>query len=147
MLMKEDYELIQVMPENIDLVVSFISNLGSSSKKFRYFNSRDISIINNHLSTFLILFENRAVAYGHLEPDSDKTWLGIAVIEEMRGRGFGKLMLKKLLDTAKKLHLEEIHLSVDKDNEAAIDLYVKNGFKIYELKETFTLYVNKFNYD
>ncbi|MEQ9146873.1 MAG: GNAT family N-acetyltransferase, partial [Cytophagales bacterium] len=56
-------------------------------------------------------------------------WLGIAVAENVKGRGFGKQLLKCLLDHAEKRMIATLKLSVDKINKQAIALYTKFGFK------------------
>lgn len=111
-------------------ISAFLNNAGNSLVSFRYFDSRPLNIIENHLVTCLISdLSNKYFAYGHLDKDGDKVWLGIAVAEEMRGKGLGRMMMEFLVGRAKELELECIQLSVDKINTAAIQLYLSFGFQ------------------
>ena len=128
---------------NIELLEYFISNLGIASQSFRYFNHRPISVIQNHLATFLLINNNIPVAYGHLDKEGKNIWLGVCVMPEHSGKGYGKVMMKKLLDEARNLNLSQIILTVDKDNYKAINMYEKfNFFKIEEEK-----YCYKYQYE
>ena len=89
-----------------------------------------MSIIKQHLCTYVMLSEGKSIGYGHLEEENDMVWLGIAMIESHTGLGLGKIMMKKLLDFAYQKDKKTIHLSVDKENKGAIYLYQKFGFKI-----------------
>jgi hypothetical protein len=73
--------------------------------------------------------EDTPIGYGHLDKEGDKTWLGVAVISRMRGKGFGERILFYLINRAKSMCLDKIHLSVDIINEGAIALYKKYGFE------------------
>lgn len=62
----------------------------------------------------------------------DRTaWLGISLITEYQGKGFGKRALKLLLDYGfNKLNLYKISLYVLSVNESAIVMYEKSGFEL-----------------
>ncbi len=116
------------------MLESFLQDAGTSLLHFRYFDKRPLECIKNHLCTFLISESGIPIAYGHLdkEPGSDTRkstiWLGIAVSENQKGRGWGMKMMEALLSFAAKNKLDVIRLSVDKDNYNAISLYKKHGF-------------------
>lgn len=57
--------------------------------------------------------------------------VGIALYQAYCGRGIGKIMLETILDAAKKLGYEQAELEVIADNERAIALYEKLGFRKY----------------
>lgn len=58
--------------------------------------------------------------------------LGLIIKKEFRGEGIGKLLMQTILSEAKELrNIRIIHLTVFGDNELAINLYKKFGFKIY----------------
>jgi RimJ/RimL family protein N-acetyltransferase len=121
--------IIKIDKNSINLLNDFIANLGESSKTFRYFNTRKVSVIENHLVTIMLMDdEGKTYSYGHLEPFNNRIWLGICVIHEYIGKGFGKLILNELIKIAKEMEIEVISLSVDKDNVNAINLYEKNSF-------------------
>lgn len=55
----------------------------------------------------------------------------LIVKKEYRGKGIGSLITDFLIDKAKEMGYREISLGVDRDNEKALHLYKKKGFKIY----------------
>jgi len=110
------------------LVRQFLSGAGGSLKTFRYFNTRDVSIIRNHLCTIVGTSTGIPIAYGHLDPEGDDTWLGICIAEKYTGSGLGKVIMSALIYNAACLRLKSIRLSVDEDNVAAIELYKQFGF-------------------
>jgi GNAT superfamily N-acetyltransferase len=118
------------------LLKDFLSSAGDSLNSFRYFDKRPITVLEQHVCTYLILIEGLPVAYGHLDKEDDIIWLGIAVIEDRQGLGLGKLMMNVLLTGAKLNKISSIQLSVDNNNGPAIQLYQKLGFKIIENKAT-----------
>lgn len=119
-------EFVKINKDNLDLLEEFINKAGTSLKHFRYFSSREPKeTIKNHIVTY-VLYEGKSVAYGHLDKEKDKVWLGVCVVQEETGKGYGRNMMIKLLNNYK----TEIYLSVDSDNEIAIDMYKKFGFKI-----------------
>jgi ribosomal protein S18 acetylase RimI-like enzyme len=112
----------------IGLVSEFWDNLKLGRSSFRYFSKRPINIVNNHLFCCVIIDAEDIVAYGHLDPDEDRVWLGVAVSDNYVGKGFGSAMVEKLVDVAVKKNLRAIYLAVDLDNLAAKKIYVKMGF-------------------
>lgn len=108
-------------------------------KTFRYFNNRDQECFKNHFYHF-ILNDPNPVGYGHLDYDCGKMWLGMCVFDSYIGKGYGKLILKYLLNNRKG---NILYLSVDKDNFKAINLYLQNEFKIYEQTEKIFYCINK----
>ncbi len=124
--------MIQIRPishNDNDLLQQFLKNAIEARRSFRYFESRDISILKNHLHTILVLENDVPVGYGHLDFE-ECVWLGICVADAAQGKGIGSLIMNDLIQTAKEKRLEKVRLSVDKDNKSAIHLYQKNGFEI-----------------
>lgn len=109
---------------------SFLDGAGTSLTSFRYFNKRSFDALANHLCTWLWMEGAAPVAYGHLDRDGDTVWLGIAVQERFWGKGYGRWMMKLLLDSARGMGLRRIRLSVDNTNTSAIALYERYGFKL-----------------
>lgn len=119
--------IISITNKNVNLLKKFIEL--NDSKNFRYFNSRNVNVIKNHIVTLLVIDDNDIIGYGHL--DFEKyIWLGICVLKKFRGKGYGKLIIKKLIEVANKKNIENIFLTVDKENIPAINLYKKFDFKI-----------------
>ena len=109
------------------LVSEFVASAGSSLKYFRYFSSRPVEVIEGHLVTLIGREEGKIVAYGHLDPEGGKTWLGACIIEGWRGKGLGRQMVDSLLGIADEGGIT-ITLTVDEDNQAGKRLYESVGF-------------------
>ena len=129
-----------ITDKNIYLLELFLQQLGSSKQYFRYFEKRNLSVINNHLVTYVLMNDNQPVCYGHLDTESGIVWLGIAVVEKETGLGWGNQMMFHLIEKAKELYIDEIKLSVDKTNATAIRLYEKFGFKKIEENQNLQFY-------
>lgn len=139
--MKEELKIVN--KENISLLKTFISKMGSSSKTFRYFDKRDLDCIKNHLVCYIILKNGEPVAYGHLDREGENIWLGVCVIEEQIGHGYGKKIMSHLTKFAKETNLRKIQLSVDKENQNAIKMYCNFGFsKKEEAKNYYLMELN-----
>ena len=118
--------------ENIDILYDFLNT--TSSKYFRYYNTRKPEdVINNHLYTIVGIVDNQPISYGHIDFYNDKNWLGLCVSDNKLNQKYGTNTLKKLLEWCEN-NINSVHLSVDIDNEIAINLYKKNGFIIEEYK-------------
>ncbi|MEW5592027.1 GNAT family N-acetyltransferase [Peribacillus frigoritolerans] len=73
------------------------------------------------------LFAENQKGYGYVD---DKTpELGIAVINKVRGKGIGNLLMEKLFETASRDGYTSLSLSVDPKNTQAVQLYKKLGFE------------------
>ena len=123
--------LISIDNTNLDVLFEFIEIMGSSKKNFRYFDKRKPEdAIKNHIVTLILTDKNHKknsspLAYGHLDFDSEKVWLGICVIEDFLGKGYADFLMKKLLNS----YEGKIFLSVDKENTRAIGFYERHLFK------------------
>lgn len=126
--MPADSVFVSIDKKNRDILEDFLSSAGNSLQTFRYYDKRDINVTENHICTYILMENNRPIGYGHLDQENDIIWLGIAIIEAAQGKGYGKKMLVKLFEKATELDIKTINLSVDADNEKAIQLYKKNGF-------------------
>lgn len=134
--------IIEIKYNNKHYIDEFIENLGKSSDTFRYFQSRNSSVIEQHLVTYLYFIRNKPVAYGHLDLEDNVTWLGIAVAENYTGKGLGKLIMQHLTNFADTNRISSIRLSVDKTNLEAIKLYYKFNFIFSEEKNN-TLFLER----
>ena len=129
----DDIEFLEINENNKDYLKNFIEKITSSF--FTYFDKRDISCIKNHKFTILLKIRNIFIGYGHIDFDieSGKHWLGICILDNYRDKGYGSLIMKKLLKFYKDHLLPTIlYLSVYKNNSNAIKFYKKHNFKICE---------------
>jgi RimJ/RimL family protein N-acetyltransferase len=119
----------KIVAANEQLVETFIKNLKKGASHFRYYDKRPVSCIHKHLLTIMITDEfEMPMAYGHLEKEDDILWLGIAVGDDYLNKGFGKIIMKQLIDFAINKKESMISLSVDDDNHIAQKLYISFGF-------------------
>ncbi|MBW7835268.1 MAG: GNAT family N-acetyltransferase [Sphingomonadales bacterium] len=121
---------IENIPDDIAMLGKFLNLAGSSLQSFRYFSTRNLDIIRNHVATILLFLNEEPIGYGHLDKDGKNIWLGICIAEAYRGKGLGTVLIKKLIEIAKLRGVSELSLRVDRDNINAITLYKSNKFII-----------------
>lgn len=122
----------RLAPNDTALLQRFLDGAGASLSSFRYFQKRPFDVLQGHCCTWLWMEGDEPVAYGHLDREGATTWLGIAVQEKHWGKGYGRWMMKLLIDSARGMGIQEVKLSVDNDNTSAIQLYERYGFKRVE---------------
>lgn len=131
-------DYLRINRENIYYLKNFIDDMGTSSRSFRYYANRNPDeVIDNHLVTY-ILCDVDPVGYGHLDKENEKVWLGVCVIDGQHGKGYGKMIMEKLVDS----YSGDIWLSVDVDNVRAINLYKLFSFNIMSEDDT-TVYMKR----
>lgn len=115
-------------------LIEFIDSELLHSETFRYFQSRSIDAVNNHIVTLLLCHGDEIIGYAHIDFE-EKYWLGIYISKLYRGRGLGIKLMNALLQLAKDQGVVVVHLSVDKVNVKAVRLYKNYGFEIIDQKE------------
>lgn len=131
-----DIRVERIGIEKLVQLWTFVEGLDSETlKSFRYFDKRPYSVIQEHLVTLLAFDAATPIGYGHLDPDGETVWLGIAVKANYRGTGTGKRIMEELDIVAWEHGLERVRLSVDVGNEAAKGLYERFGFEVVKEKE------------
>lgn len=123
-----DYEFQDLTQSSTIQIGELVAGLGRGAESFRYFKSRPFDIVRSHIIALALKVENELVGYGHIEVEGGISWLGIAVVDSRTGQGWGKLIMTELLDRSRTAGIEELHLMVDRVNEAAIHLYAAFGF-------------------
>jgi len=112
--------------------------------QFRYFEKRSIDVIANHKLTVVGTIETgaRSISYGHIDYDltNNTNWVGVCVLEEYQGHGYGKQMFQYLMDHIQKHNIENVKLTVDVDNWRALNMYLRSGFKIIDTDTTHRQY-------
>jgi len=129
--------VIKIINENNkQLVQDFINilEIDGASTSFRYFASRDISVLENHAITLIMKnFEtNDIIGYAHIDEESGKKWLGICILDKYQGQGYGKRLFETLLCMADDKKIDIIYLTVDTTNTKAYSMYKKYGFEEYK---------------
>ena len=131
--------IIEIDNDNIHYLQNFISN--ECPATFRYFKTRNIEIIKNHVITIILLVDGLSIGYAHIDYDN-KYWFGICILENYQGKGFGRQMMEYLFNHQKVKNLQEVILSVDKINDKAIRLYKTFNFSIIEEHDKFYIMKN-----
>ena len=132
--------IIEITEKNTVLLFNFIKN-NTLPNTFRYFNRRSINVINNHLLTLILVDKELPVGYAHIDFDHNKYWLGICILENYQGNGYGKKIMEYIFNNEKIKNIDNIYLTVDKLNIIAINLYKKFKFNIIDENESYyTMY-------
>ena len=124
------YKFIDVDKTSIEFI-NFLEFEMKNNEHFKYFSTRSIDILDNHLITILVVSGTNILGYGHIDPEN-RYWLGIYVSINHRGKSLGKIMVNELLKRSKNIGLNTISLSVFKTNTIAISLYKNLGFEVYK---------------
>lgn len=131
-------EIVKITIDNTTYLTDFLNN--NISSYFRYYTNRDISVIKDHLVTYIGIIQNKTVAYGHIDysKDENKYWLGICLLEEYQGKGYGKQIMNTLINTFNNsINIDRLYLTVDKDNSKAISMYKNYFFSIIAEGESY----------
>jgi RimJ/RimL family protein N-acetyltransferase len=110
-------EIIKITNNNLHYLQDFIKN--KLSKNFRYFDKRNISVFNDHFTTLVGIINNKPIAYGHIDFSKGENmyWLGICILDDYHGKGYGKQMMDKLIEIFNNSNnINKLYLTVDKDN-------------------------------
>jgi perosamine synthetase len=122
--------------DNLFLLEKFI--LLNNNPFFRYFKNRDIKHIDKHIITIIITnYYNDIIGYSHIDYENDIYWIGICIIDKFQNKGYGKKLLKYIIDYAINNNINKLTLTVDINNINAIKLYYKFNFKISYIYESF----------
>lgn len=130
----------QINLKNKAEITQLLNSSPVGIESFRYFNKRPLDIIQSHKITVLGFVQNTPVAYGHLDIEDEKTWLGVLVADNFHGNGYGSQILDYLIEFGVQNAINSICLSVDNNNRNAIELYKKKGFIRKYSKEFFSFY-------
>ncbi|MBX3021583.1 MAG: GNAT family N-acetyltransferase [Bdellovibrionales bacterium] len=113
------------------LCESFVSNLDTSIPDPEVWKASFLTSSKSHY--FLSRQGLTTVGFAHLVEieDADECEVRtIGVLPEFRNLGFGYALLKHCLNEASSLGHKKCHLSVAVQNEKALDLYTRAGFKV-----------------
>ena len=133
-----EIDIIEINDSNIHLLLEFLSNSLPSS--FRYFQTRTIDTIKNHVLTLLLVKDGIPIGYSHIDYDihSDRYWFGICILPCYHNQGYGNFMMNYILSDSKIKQINNIYLTFDNDNIYAIKLYIKHNFNEINKNELLT---------
>lgn len=81
--------------------------------------------------SFVLEKGNRLIGYAFLHIyELNSHLVNIAIDKDYRGKGFGEYFLTELIKNAEMKKCESMVLEVREGNSAAVNLYLKRGFKI-----------------
>lgn len=127
----------RITASNRELLDAFVANELPST--FRYFTKRAVdTCLATHTATLVAMDGTRPVAYAHL----DDRWLGVCVLPEAQGRGYGSFLVRCIMDIAWQLGVSEVRLTVDHDNQVAYRMYCQLGFVVQDSTDTYYCMTN-----
>ncbi|MDR3584055.1 MAG: GNAT family N-acetyltransferase [Desulfosporosinus sp.] len=93
-----------------------------------------------HGRVYVYQLDNEIVGLVHYMLDWDRPqkayMVGVSISKESRGQGIGAELLKESFEALSKENIEEVELTVDPDNLAAVKLYEgKLGFLVTDFKQ------------
>lgn len=95
-----------------------------------YYNTYRLATVDGRLQAYLVWHDQSPVGYGLLRVDGNKCWITGALIEAVRGQGYGRLLFDALTFMARAWG--EPWLDVRRDNHVARSLYARLGFRVTE---------------
>ena len=113
------------------------AELLAEMEKLNFSDPWDVAAIKNVLANPAVYFtiaeiDNIPVAYGGMTVVIDECdIINIAVMENMRRMGIGKLMVQRMLDICREIGVTEIFLEHRESNIPAASLYESFGFTVY----------------
>ena len=97
-------------------------------------------LLAEHTRYFVLLENEKLLGYAGLSkiPGSDQADVQtVAVSPTLRGRGFGRKLMDRLITEAKTLHASELFLEVRADNSVAQNLYESLGFEHIDTRKRY----------
>lgn len=128
---KEAFSKVDIIPyngEESDLIEVLVSAFGDTEEEAREMIAFNTATPNRRL--MLAIEGKRVVGTVAIVEDTDKIWVtGLAVHTKARGKGIATTLLNWSKNEAHHLGKETVYLDVETDNENALSLYKKAGFR------------------
>lgn len=97
--------------------------------KLKNHNKWLISVINNpNILMYILEYESSPVGMYRLDITGDSATIDITVDSEYRGQGIGKLIIRKLIATAKNAGVKKLIAEVKENNVPSKKLFLTSGF-------------------
>lgn len=88
--------------------------------------------------SLLLFYKNIAVGYGQIVKEKNNFYLvNFGISHNFRSKNFSDYLLQYMLLKCKDLEINTLYLEVFGENNKAIGLYLKHGFKVDHLKVTY----------
>ena len=104
----------------------------------RYFFRQSAEIFGD---TFLVCRDNRENIIGYLLgaiKNANEAWLlSMCVEESFRQKGVGSALLKTFFGLLGEKSVQNLFVTIDPKNHAALSLYLKHGFKIQKMEQDY----------
>ena len=71
----------------------------------------------------------------------DASIFSVQVLDNHRGKGYGKKLVEKAITICKNRGCRKIELNTEQDNQVANSMYKKMGFRLEGLKDNFNNYI------
>jgi len=132
-----EFKIIEKLANEIlhEVYDSFIPSKYTDAflKEFQSVNAIQHQILNKNYKYYLLNFNNKSVGYISVKEENKTLILSkLYILESYRGKKIGKLAFEFVNEFAMKNGFTTIELIVKKNNKKAVDIYLKNGFKIVE---------------
>ena len=121
--------------KDLDLIADTLEKDYDDFWNYNVFKSE----LENENSKYIVAKQNdEVIGYAGIWIAIDVAHItNIVVKKDKRKTGIGNYLLQELINMCKCLELTEITLEVNEKNEAAINLYKKNGFEEFGLRKKY----------
>ncbi|WP_144510231.1 GNAT family N-acetyltransferase [Bacillus sp. FJAT-22090] len=127
-----ELEILPYSFEQTELIEVLVSAFGDTIDEIINFIAFNTQTPNRRL--MIAKLENKLVGTVTIVDESDKLWItGLGVHEHARGKGIAAAILKWAKNEAYTLGKANIYLDVETENETALSVYNKAGFKTTQL--------------
>jgi len=107
-------------------MTNFISEIGYREQFNWYYKTYRKENKKMKMFCFLFYVNNDAVGFGFVRESKNKFWITGGLKENQRGKGYGKLLFKEIVNS---VPAKEVWLEVLASNTAAKKIYNELGFK------------------
>nr|WP_307775696.1 GNAT family N-acetyltransferase [uncultured Cetobacterium sp.] len=131
-------KVVEVTSENRDLIKKIYEN---EIESFGVMGGADMWMIMSFIrygKLYVLLKDDELLAVAQFQKIMKENGVflyGFSTVEKHRNKGYAKYLLKETEKRLKEINIESIYLTVDPNNEIAVNMYKKLGYKILEFQE------------
>lgn len=83
--------------------------------------------------TVFIKIQDKYIGYGQIIIDNSIPLIvNVGILKKYRNNGYGEVLIKYLLNIGREFNFNKVRIKVDWNNDSALNLYKKCGFKVLE---------------